>query len=102
MYKTAPLWAPKHSSAKLFFPVKYTPRTSLCAKNSKNLCTYPSEIEYANTDPMQVRREKSQNLCTYPLGIEYASIIEEVEIEIETKVAQGKSLTKTGSNRDGE
>ena len=43
-------------------------------------------IEYASTDPMQVRREESQNLCTYPKGIEYASIREEVEIEIKTKV----------------
>ena len=27
-----------------------------------------------------------QNLCTYPNGIEYVGIMEEVEIETETKV----------------
>ena len=33
------------------------------------MCTCPPGIEYASTDPIQVRTTK--NLCTYPSGIEY-------------------------------
>ena len=32
------------------------------------------------------QKRRIQNLCTYLLGIEYASTLEEVEIEIKTKV----------------
>ena len=55
-----------------------------------NLCTCPLEIEYARTYLIQVRREESLNSCTYPKGIEYVGTIEEVEIEIETKVTSRK------------
>ena len=54
-------------------------------------------IEYASTNPIQVRicvyilrelnmRHTIQISRTYPMGIEHASAIEEVDIEIETKV----------------
>ena len=54
-------------------------------------------IEYASTDPIQVRicayilrelnmRHTIQISRTYPTRIEHASAIEEVDIEIETKV----------------
>ena len=54
-------------------------------------------IEYASTDPIQVRicayilrelnmRHTIQISCTYPMRIEHLGTVEEVEIEIETKV----------------
>ena len=65
----------------------------------QNLCTYLSRIKHAGIDPTQklciypegnlICKNKSytsQNSHTYPTGIEHASAVEEVEIEIETKV----------------
>ena len=44
----------------------------------QKFCTYPSGIEHAGTSlPFSP---------TYPMGIEYVGTVEEVEIEIETKV----------------
>ena len=61
-----PCGPPAHSLAKLFSPVDHTPRTSLWVRNTKNLCTYPPRLEYASTDPIEVRTEE-YSICAHIL-----------------------------------